>query len=99
VDAREARAATPPAADPGGPPAPLTPRQAEVLNAVLDYYRFMGRSCPASYIAERFSLRYHEAARGHLSALWRKGWLDNETSPVRPRFPSRRPRRVGSLFR
>lgn len=96
---------TPPPPTPPGPPPtaqapqPLTARQAAVLNVVLDYYRFMRRPCPAAFVVDRLSLRWHEAARGHFAALYRKGWLVNETSPVQPRFPGRRPRQTGSLYR
>lgn len=71
--------------------APLAPRQAEVLNAILDYYTFLHQACPVSYVAARLQI-HHESARKHYAVLFRKGWLLGETSPATPRFiPTRRP--------
>ena len=69
-------------------PAELTPRQAEVLAIVERVYAATGEPVSASHLARRLGI-FHEAVRGHLATLYRKGYLTRETSPAEPlRKPS-----------
>jgi hypothetical protein len=74
------------------PPAPLTERQAEVYEAIVDYCRFMrAESCPASYVAERLGLSYETVRRHYFPAIARKGWINQDRNPASsPAFLARR---------
>lgn len=68
------------------PPEPtLTHRQHEILALVERVYEATGEPVSASYVCRRLGLKHHEAVRGHFEALYRKGWLETETSPATPK--------------
>jgi transcriptional regulator of heat shock response len=52
----------------------LTCRQAQVYDAMAQYYAATGEACSVSYVARRLSLS-RATVREHLEALARKGWL------------------------
>jgi hypothetical protein len=78
----------------GPHPEPPTPRQQEVLDAILRYCRALRTpACPASYVADQLHLDYQTVRREHFAALHRKGWLLTDAAPARPRdFLLRGPR-------
>lgn len=64
--------------------AELTGRQAEVLSVIERVYDATGEAVSASYLSRRLEV-HHEAIRGHLAALYRKGRILAESSPATPR--------------
>lgn len=63
--------------------APLTPRQAEVLDHVSRYYALTGEPASASYVARRVRVS-HVAIRRHFAILHAKGYLRSSASPTIP---------------
>lgn len=62
----------------------LSPRQREVLELIVVYYRATAEPCPANYVARRLDL-HHSTVQEHLSALYHKGWLETPNTPSLPR--------------
>lgn len=67
-------------------PLPLTDRQAQVLSVVTAYHEAVSEACPCRVVARKLGM-HHEAVRGHYAVLYRKGWLESESSPATPRAP------------
>ena len=65
-------------------PLPLTERQKEVFDLVSTYCRAVDDPCPWSYVSRHLGIT-REGVRGHIEALWKKGWIRSPGSPVRPR--------------
>jgi hypothetical protein len=65
---------------------PLTRRQTAVLAEITAYHSLTHEACPARYLARRLDL-HHETIRDYFAVLFRKGWLQSETSPATPRKP------------
>lgn len=61
----------------------LTHRQHEIIAEVVRYQQFIGRDCPAGYVAERLAISRQRVLQ-HFSALHRKGWLRSAGSPAKP---------------
>jgi predicted DNA-binding transcriptional regulator len=62
----------------------LTQRQAAVYAQITAYHSVTHEGCPATYLARRLQL-HHETVRDYFAVLFRKGWLERETSPAVPR--------------
>ena len=69
--------------------AALTPREAEMLDVVVAYYRATQEPCPASIVARRVAVSYSRVRRDGFRALHRKGWLLTDSSPATPRLSDR----------
>jgi N-acetylmuramoyl-L-alanine amidase CwlA len=61
----------------------LTHRQHEIITEVVRYKEFVGRPCPAWYVAERLAISRQRVLQ-HFSELHRKGWLKSSGSPAKP---------------
>lgn len=61
----------------------LTHRQHEVISHVVHYQEFIGKPCPAWYVAKRLAITPQRVLQ-HFSALHRKGWLRSSGSPAWP---------------
>jgi DNA-binding MarR family transcriptional regulator len=59
----------------------LTTKQRAVLEAIDAYQRATGEPCSASLLARRLRV-HHSTIQGHLSALYRKGWLLTPNAPA-----------------
>ena len=61
----------------------LTCRQAQVLDAIVDYTQVTQEACSSRYLARRFSVD-HTTILDHFRTLHRKGWLRGHSSPAIP---------------
>jgi predicted ArsR family transcriptional regulator len=85
------------AAAPDGPvPVQHLPtKQRRVLEFIDQYMWLVEGPCPVAEVARKLGIS-RMAAREHIVALHRKGWLDGTSSPVRLRFSlTKRPPRFG----
>lgn len=62
----------------------MTERQRAVYDVISRYYKAVGEPCPASIVSRRLKIQY-TAARSHITALARKGWLVQDITPATPR--------------
>lgn len=58
---------------------PLTPRQRDVLRAIIQYSRTVGEAPSQRFIARRLGMD-HARVQQHLQALHEKGWLRTPTT-------------------
>lgn len=63
----------------------LAPRQREVLDIIVRYYRTTAEPCPSTYIARRTG-RHPSTIQEHLNALHQKGWLVTANAPATPTY-------------
>lgn len=71
----------------GDPPAPLhtlTTKQRRLVEMIDRYYAATGEPCSANYLARRMEA-HHTTIREHLTALYRRGWLESPNAPVKLR--------------
>lgn len=63
-----------------GPIHALTTKQRMIIEYIDAVQRATGEACPARLIARRLRV-HHSTIQGHLSALYRKGWLLTPNAP------------------
>lgn len=61
----------------------LAPRQRDVLDVIVQYYRGTEEPCPARHVARRLNIS-HVTVYAHLQALHDKGWLVTASAPSVP---------------
>lgn len=61
----------------------LHPRQREVLDYVVRYYRTTQEPCSAAHLSRRLSVD-ESSIRRHFFILHRKGWLRGPNTPATP---------------
>jgi hypothetical protein len=71
----------------GPHPAPLTELQAQYLSVIAQMHAITGSGCQIGFLARHFAVHY-ETARETVGALARKGWLEDDVTPVKPRHIS-----------
>jgi DNA-binding CsgD family transcriptional regulator len=65
-------------------PAPLPPRQMDVLRFIVRVHDATGEGCTATLISKRLKIS-RERARAHIATLYRKGWLKASGPPAIPK--------------
>jgi len=66
----------------GKQPAPLTDKQRQVYQLVVQYFAATGESCGLSYLARRLQKNKH-TIRGSIVAIVKKGWADTDAAAFR----------------
>lgn len=59
----------------------LTTKQRQLLELIDAYQQTTGEACSGHYLARRLSID-PTTVRGHLAALYRKGWLKSSGTPA-----------------
>lgn len=65
-------------------PQPPSRRQADVLDIIIRTFRVTDEPVPSTFIARRLGIS-PVAVRRHLESLHRKGWLETDGAPAKPR--------------